>query len=59
MGSNRTQAMAVVLFLLGFVFMAMGAAGFGGIISFVIGLALVAGSIALFLKAKPWENQES
>ena len=58
MGANRTQAHAVALFLAAFVLIA---AGFAANVSFlwlIIGLALLAASIALFLKCKPWEHIE-
>jgi len=56
MGSNCTQAQALVLFLIGFVFVAAGIAA--GVIYAGIGLALEAASVAVFIKCKPWEHQE-
>jgi glucose dehydrogenase len=58
MGANPTQAQALVLFLIGFVFIAAGLAAGTNFLYIVVGLALLGASIALFLKCKPWENQE-
>ena len=58
MGANSTQAQALVLFVLAFVFIAAGLAANIGFLYIVIGLALLGASAALFLKCKPWENQE-
>lgn len=57
MGANPTQAVCVLLFFLAFTLIAVGA--FSGIIWLILGIALLAGSVALGLKAKPWEDQES
>jgi hypothetical protein len=60
MGANPTQAAATALFFVSFVSLALAFAGSG--IIFLLGfLALMGGSIALFLKCKPWEEntQES
>ena len=56
MGANCTQAQGLALFLIGFVFVAGGLAA--GVIYAGIGLALVAVSVAMFIKCKPWEHQE-
>jgi hypothetical protein len=58
MGANPTQAQALVLFLIAFVFIAGGLAANIGYLYIVVGLALLGASIALFLKCKPWEHQE-
>jgi hypothetical protein len=58
MGANPTQAQGVTLFLLGFVVIAAGLASGGNILYILIGLALVAASCGLFMKAKPWEHRE-
>lgn len=57
MGSNSTQGAAVALFLAAFVFAgwALLSGGLLQWLAFVIGLGA---SVALFLKAKPWEHQE-
>jgi len=57
MGSNPTQAIGVVLFLIAFFSLAGALAG-GGIL-YVLGFLILLGiSIAVFLKCKPWENQK-
>ena len=58
MGANPTQAQAVALFLLAFTLIAAGLAADINYLYVLIGLALLAASIALFLKCKPWENAE-
>ena len=58
MGANPTQAQAVALFLIAFVAIAAGLAEDINYLYVLIGLALLAGSIGLFLKCKPWEHNE-
>ncbi len=58
MGANPTQAQAVVLFLIAFVAIAAGLAEDINYLYVLIGLALLAGSIGLFVKCKPWEHNE-
>ncbi len=58
MGANPTQAQAVALFLLAFTLIAAGLAADINYLYVLIGLALLAASVALFLKCKPWENAE-
>ena len=58
MGANPTQAQALVLFLIGFIFIAGGFAGNIGYLYMLIGLVFLGASIALFLKCKPWEHKE-
>ena len=57
MGATSTQGIAVLLFLVGFTF--LGAAMFaeGSIMYIVLFLAFVGASVAMFLKAKPMENE--
>jgi hypothetical protein len=58
MGANPTQARALVLFFVAFVCIAGSfAAGLNWLLM-LVGLALLAASIALCLKCKPWEEQE-
>jgi len=57
MGANPTQAAGVSLFLIAFVLLAGALAG-GGILYALGFLVLLGISVALFLKAKPWEHQE-
>ena len=56
MGANSTQAQAVALFLVAFTFLAAGFAANINFILVLIGVALLGGSIMLFLKCKPWEH---
>ena len=58
MGANPTQAQALVLFLLAFTLIAAGLAADINYLYVLIGLALLAAAVALFLKCKPWENAE-
>ena len=59
MGSNPKQALGLVLFLAGCTIISAGCAMDGSIILMVVGVALVAASCAVFLKAKPLEHIES
>ena len=59
MGANSTQGQAIVLFFLAFAFIAAGLASGGNILYILIGLALVAASCGLFMKAKPWEHRDN
>ena len=59
MGTNRTQAVGVSLFLVAFVLIAAGMAAGGSLLPLLLGLVLLGISSALFLKAKPWEHEES
>jgi hypothetical protein len=58
MGANTTQAQAVLLFLIAFTLIALGLAADISIISLLVGFVLLAASIGLFLKCKPWEHRE-
>jgi hypothetical protein len=58
MGANSTQAQAVALFLVAFVAIAAGLAADINYLYVLIGLALLAASIGLFVKCKPWEHNE-
>lgn len=58
MGANPTQAVGITAFLLGFT--ALSGAMYGGkILLYVVGVALLAGSVAAFRKAKPLEEVEN
>ena len=59
MGSNPKQALGLVLFLAGWTVVAAGFAMDSSIMLVVVGLALVAGSIAVLIKVKPLEHIES
>ena len=58
MGANPTQAQGIVLFFVAFAAIAAGLATGGNILYIVIGLALLAASCGLFMKAKPWEHRD-
>jgi hypothetical protein len=58
MGANPTQAQAMILFLVAFVFIAAGLAANVSLLYLLVGLALLGGSVALFIKCKPWEHSE-
>jgi hypothetical protein len=58
MGSNSTQGLATLLFIVAFTCLSEAfftGGGFMWIALFVVGFA---GSAALFIKAKPWEHAE-
>ena len=57
MGANSTQAVAIVLFLIGFTLLAGAFAG-GGMILVLGAIVLIGVSCFFFLKCKPWENQK-
>jgi hypothetical protein len=59
MGANSTQGTAITLFLLAFVFIAAGMMTGGSVILMVAGIGVLAASCMLFLKAKPWEEQDN
>lgn len=58
MGANSTQALGVAIFLLAFTCLPIGIVG-GGVIFYLLGIALLGTSIAIFLKCKPLENAEN
>ena len=58
MGANPTQAQAVVLFFIAFIFIAGGFASNVSWLLMIVGLAFLAVSVALFIKCKPWEYRE-
>jgi apolipoprotein N-acyltransferase len=58
MGANPTQAQACVLFLVAFICIAGSFAANLNWLLMIVGLVLLAASIGLFLKCKPWEHQE-
>lgn len=59
MGANPKQALGLVLFLVGWTLIAAGIAMDGSVMLIVAGLALLAGSAAVLIKAKPLEHIES
>ena len=56
MGANSTQAVAIVLLLIGFVLLAGAFAG-GGVIVTLGALVLLGASCFFFRKCRPWENR--
>ena len=58
MGANPTQAQGVGLFFIAFVLIAAGLAADISFLYLLLGLVLLAASIVLFLKCKPWEQAE-
>ncbi len=58
MGSNPTQAVGILAFLLGFTALS-GAIYKGSILLYIVTIALLAGSVAAFRKCKPLENVEN
>jgi membrane-bound ClpP family serine protease len=57
MGANPTQGLGLLLFLIAFAMFAVSLSA-GSFIAVIGGVALLAGSMALFLKAKPLEHAE-
>lgn len=57
MGANSTQAVGVSAFLIAFTLIAAGIAG-GGILVSLVGVVLLAVSLGVCRKAKPWEEAE-
>ena len=58
MGSNPTQAFGILLFFVAVTLIAAGMAMSGNILFLVVGIVVLAASLMMFLKAKPWEHQE-
>ena len=56
MGSNSTQGLATLLFLAGFTCLSGALFADGSVLLLVAFVVLTGGSLALFLKAKPWEH---
>ena len=57
MGANSTQAVAVLLMLIGFVLLAGALAG-GGIMYAGGALVLLGASCSFFMKCKAWEHKK-
>jgi hypothetical protein len=56
MGANPKQALAFLLFLVGFTVIAEGLFLGGNFLILLLGVALLGVSLAIFLKAKPLEH---
>jgi hypothetical protein len=59
MGANSTQAQAITVFLVAWVCIVGGLAADINYLWLIVGLVLLGGSAALFLKCKPWEEKEN
>ena len=59
MGANSTQAQAITAFLAGWICIAGGLAGDINFLWLLLGIALLGGSVVLFLKCKPWEQNRN
>ena len=57
MGANSTQAVGLTAFLVAFTLISAGIAA-GGILVSLVGVVLLAVSVGVFRKAKPWEEAE-
>jgi hypothetical protein len=57
MGANATQGSGVAVFLIGFTLISAGIANSMMVLE-LAGAAVVLASLALFRKAKPWEEAE-
>jgi hypothetical protein len=58
MGANPTQAYGAALFILALTLISVGLAEDIGILWVLLGVVAFVGSVALFLKCKPMENEE-
>jgi len=56
MGSNSTQGWALLILLLAFTFLSLALFYEGSFVFLLLAAVTMAGSIAMFLKAKPLEN---
>jgi len=57
MGSNSTQGWALLVLFLAFTFLSVALFYDGSILFLLLAAVTMAGSIAMFLKVKPLENQ--
>ena len=57
MGSNSTQGLALLVLFLAFTFLSLALFYDGSILFLLLAAVTMAGSIAMFLKIKPLENQ--
>ena len=58
MGANPTQATGVALCFIAITVIAAGFAADGNLLIILLGLALLAVSIVVFRRCKPWEERE-
>ena len=57
MGSNSMQGWALLVLFLAFTFLSVGLFYDGSMLFLLLAVVTMAGSIAMFLKVKPLENQ--
>ena len=57
MGNNSIQGWAVLVLMLAFTFLSVGLFYGGNLVFFLLAAVTMAGAIAMFLKAKPLEEQ--
>ena len=57
MGSNSTQGLALLVLVLAFTFLSLALFYEGSLVFLLLAAVTMAGSIAMFLKIKPLENQ--
>jgi hypothetical protein len=58
MGANPTQATGVALSFIAFTVVAAGFAADGNLLIILLGLAILAVSVVVFRRCKPWEERE-
>lgn len=58
MGANSTQGVALVIFLVAFTCLSTALFSGGNLLLLLLFLVGIAASIALFVRAKPWEHAE-
>ena len=56
MGANSTQGVAVLLFLVAFMFLVWGLFAEGNLLFLLLFLVALVGSVAMFAKARPLEH---
>ena len=58
MGANATQGTAVLIFLVAFTLLGLAFYYGANILLILISLAVFGASVSMFLKCKPWENED-
>jgi hypothetical protein len=58
MGANSRQAVGFAIFLAAFTVLAGAMAAGGSVILLLIAVVMLAASVGVFLKIKPWEHEE-
>jgi hypothetical protein len=57
MGNNSTQGLAVLVLIVAFTFLSIALFYGGNIVALLLAVVTMATAIAMFRKAKAWENQ--